>query len=338
MVSSATRDYSPQSPAIDRPSVRPPGEGRRRRGPLARILVVMLLLAALLASAVLIDATRRGPARATVVALQHGARPLRVLLVGDSMAGTLGVGLARAAEASGVTLVNGATGGCSVGVAWDGGWPASILGPVPTTYPCRSSGQLMGYWRTLLLRYRPDVVIYVARVDTVSQKVGAHMTSILDPPFQSYLENALSEAVATLTSTGAHVLLATSAPTKIGLGGNANDDPRRWSVYGRILASVAARSPQTVSVFDLGRFFGGTGAEPVFQLDSPSGIQWRCTDGIHFSAAAGILVAPALFGAAWHVAGPLPSDTSSTPKVPAAVANQPWAPYASVRQVLGCPS
>lgn len=297
----------------------------------------MALVAALVASALIVDGTRRGLARPAIVSLQHGGRHLRVLLVGDSIAGTLGVGLARAADASGVTLVNAAAGGCSVGVAWDGGWPAAILGPAATTYPCQNSSQLTGYWRSLLLRYRPDVVVYVARVDTVDQKVGGRITSILDGPFQPYLENALSEAVGVLSSTGAHVLLATSAPTRIGLGGDRNDNPRRWAIYNGILSSVASRSPATVSVFDLGRFFGGSGPEPAFHLTSPSGVQWRCTDGIHFSTAGGILVAPALFATAWSLAGRLPSIKPSTPTIPPTVANQPWPEYGTERQVMGCP-
>jgi hypothetical protein len=78
----------------------------------------MSLVASLVAAAVLLEEARRAPKETAVVPADHGYRRLRVLLVGDSMAGTLGVGLARAAAASGITLINAALGGCAVSVAW----------------------------------------------------------------------------------------------------------------------------------------------------------------------------------------------------------------------------
>jgi hypothetical protein len=302
--------------------------------------VAITAVAAILVGSVLVSATRGATRQPQVVQLHHMGRNLRVLLVGDSMAGTLGVGLAQAAPAAGVTLINAATEGCGVAIGWDGGWASSILIPGPPAYPCQSSGQLTGYWKALLDRYRPNTVIYVDRMDTIGQEVvpgsTGQMTSVLDPSFRGYLRRAMDQAVHVLASTGAHVILTTSVPTKIGLAGNQYDNPVRWDLYDGLVRDVAALSAGTVSVFDLGRFFGGAGPQPAFSLSDPSGTQWRCRDGLHFTPAAGVLAAPSLYGLAW-AASPSPSSVpSGALAVPASVANKAWPPFEAQRIAMGC--
>jgi SGNH domain (fused to AT3 domains) len=307
--------------------------GRPRSTGLAatRLLVAMSLVGSLAAAALLVNHTRRPPNQAGVVSVEHVSRPLRILLVGDSMAGTLGVGLAKAAPASGITLIDAALGGCAVADAWDSGAPVDITVPVRPGPPCQNATQLAAYWEHLLRLYRPQVVIYVSRVDTIPEQINSGSTrklaSLLDASFQAYFLAAMTQAIGVLSSTGAHVILTTSAPTKM-------DDPRRWTIYDSIVESVAARSLGRATVFDLGRFFEGNAADPIFKPRSPSGIDWRCTDGIHFTEAGGALVAPSLFGLAWRIW--TPQDTSGDPAVPPSVANQPWAPFAAHAAVIGC--
>jgi hypothetical protein len=347
-------DTEIRPPASSRPHAPSPCFVSRRWipvlvAPAVRILLVMVLIMSVAISAVVIEAAGRHPARVPVLGtVVPGQRPIRVLLVGDSMAGTLGVGLAEAASAAGVTLINAATTGCGVAIAWDGGWASSILTPGPPTEPCQSAGQLTAYWEGLLDRYGPDAVVYVNRMDTVSQEVtpgsSARMTSLLDPRFQVYLARALNQAVDVLASTGARVILATSVPTSIGLKGNANDDPLRWSVYDSLLRSVAAGSSTRAAVFDLGRYFGGAGPAPKFELRSPNGVQWRCRDGLHFTAAGGVMVASDLFRTARQAvaskpkpgAGPTSAPPPSPGPVPATIANQPWGPFQAQKVAMGC--
>jgi hypothetical protein len=307
-----------------------------------RILIAMAIVASLSITALALNATRSYPIQPPIVSLQHGHRQLRILLVGDSMAGTLGLGLAAAAPSSGVTLINAALVGCGVSIAWDDGWASSVWVPGPPNFPCQSPKQLTTYWKSFLRRYRPAVVIYVNRMDTISQEVNPgstqRMTSVLNRQFQAYLTSAMTKAVGVLSSYGAHVILTTSAPTKIGLVGNQYDNPRRWLIYDKILRSVASRSNGRVSIFDLGRFFGGNGSDPKFSLIAPSGVQWRCADGIHFSVAGGILVAPSLLKLAWKVAPPADLSASMARAVPPSVANRPWPPYAAQQSTMGCPA
>ena len=295
-----------------------------------RLLVAMSLVVSLVAAALLVNHTHRQPKKAAVVSVEHGNRQLRVLLVGDSMAGTLGVGLAKAAPASGITLIDAALGGCGVADAWAGGAPVDITVPARPGPPCQNSAQLTAYWEGFLRLYHPQVVIYASRVDTIPEEVTSgsthRMTSLLEPSFQAGFRTALTQAVDVLSSTEAHVILTTSTPTKV-------DDPTRWAIYDSIVDSVAAQSLGRATVFDLGRFFGANAADPVFRLLSPAGIQWRCTDGIHFTEAGGVLVAPSLFGTAWQY---WTTQQTSDPPVPRSIANQPWAPFASHAAVLGC--
>ncbi|MBO0729779.1 MAG: hypothetical protein J2P57_11005 [Acidimicrobiaceae bacterium] len=304
-----------------------------------RMLFAATLVVALTTTALALPSLAQRRQHVTIAAPRHTGPPLRVLLVGDSMAGTLGVGLARAAPLFRVTLINAATAGCGVAIAWDGAWASSLWVPAAPTYPCQSANQLSGYWRSLVKRYRPDVVLYSSRMDTISQEVvpgsTRRMTSVLDRGFESYLVRALQQSVGVLSLGGAHVVLATAVPTKINLEGDAADDPHRWSAYDSLLARVAAGSDGRVTLFDLGRYFGGRASS--FALDSPSGVAWRCRDGIHISAAGGMLVAPSLFMTLREVASPTADSRATLPVVPADVANQPWAPYAKERQTMGCP-
>jgi SGNH domain (fused to AT3 domains) len=299
----------------------------------------MVVVASVIVAAAIVRQARSAPKPVVIATRQQAGPPLRVLLVGDSMAGTLGVGLARAAGPLGVSLINAAVGGCSVAVGWDGGWEFSVMGPTPPPSPCHNQAQLTGYWTTLVDRYRPDAVIYVSRMDTVDQEQTAgsssRMISILDPQFRAYLSGALEQAVGVLSETGAHVIVTTSAPTKLERTGNSDDDPRRWSAYSAVLDAIAAQSHGTVSLFDLGRFFGGDGPAPAFTLDSPSGVRWRCLDGIHFDVGGGMAVAPSLFAFARQVS-PAGALTGTRSAVPASVENQPWTSYAAVKAAIGC--
>jgi hypothetical protein len=310
------------------------------------------LVAATLAAAFSISTLSATPALPRIKGSAHAGPPLRVLLVGDSLAGTLGVGLASAAHESNVALFNAAKVGCSVAIAWNQAWASTVGIPGPPAPPCQSQSQLSGYWEDLLRRDRPDVVIYASHMDTIEQETSpgsSTMISVADPGFAARLTQSLQEAVSVLHSTGASVIVTNSAPTKTNLVGNANDDPANLMAYDEVVHEVAASSGGVATAFDLAGSLGGPGTPPSFSLTSPTGIEWRCLDGIHVSQAGGELVAPALFQLAWRVAppdhgptldqGPALDHGLELDRAEARLsdANQPWPPYLLERHAMGCP-
>jgi hypothetical protein len=135
--------------------------------------------------------------------------PVKVLVVGDSVAGTLGVGLGRLSAQYGVVAVNEGRPGCSVSmdqlvqVLW-------FTGPPGT--PCRQGdpAALLAQWRAWVDQWNPDVVIYMARGDVLNQQVNANWQHIGDSSFDTYLAGRYQEAVSVLGSRGAHVIMLTS--------------------------------------------------------------------------------------------------------------------------------
>ena len=97
-------------------------------------------------------------------------KPVKVLLIGDSIAGTLGVGLAQEARPYGVQIVNEGTPGCSVSMRTQIRVLFYTLAPGA---PCDVGGNpasLFDTWRRWVDAYNPDVVVYLARGETFDQE------------------------------------------------------------------------------------------------------------------------------------------------------------------------
>jgi hypothetical protein len=257
------------------------------------------------------------------------------LLVGDSIAGTLGVGLAQEARQYGVQIVNQGTPGCSV----------SMTGQIRVLFyterpdaPCdvnNNGASLFDTWRTWVDEYNPDVVVYLARGETFDQEVAGQWQNLGQAAYDRYLAARYRRAVDVLGSRGASVVLMTTPYYDSGVSPAGTswpeDDPGRVSVDNatmRALAGTTAtgRNGGRVYVFDLNTVVspGRTYAATVGQVNV------RCTDGVHFSRSGGIYVglrlAPELAalgqahagaspGGAWPGALP-PSTPSWFPNLP----------------------
>ena len=127
--------------------------------------------------------------------------PVKVLIVGDSMAGTLGVGLGRVMTQYGVVAVNEGSPGCSVSmdqlvqVLWFTDPPGA---------PCVNGNPdaLFAQWRAWVDEFNPDVVIYLARSEVLDQEVDSTWTHIGVPAFDSYLTSRFHQAIDVLSSRG----------------------------------------------------------------------------------------------------------------------------------------
>jgi SGNH domain (fused to AT3 domains) len=257
------------------------------------------------------------------------SKPVKVLLVGDSVAGSLGVGLAAEAQPYNVQIVNEGSPACSVSMESEIRVLWYTVSPDP---PCDVGGNpnsLFETWRAWVNAYNPDVVIYLARGETFDEEVGGQWQNIGQPGFDSYLANRFRQAVSVLGSKGASVVLLTTPYYDSGTSPAGTpwpeDAPTRVTLDNATIREVASTTPSEsdgsrVYVFDLNALVSPSGAfSPTVNQ-----VNVRCNDGVHFTRSGGIYVgerlAPELAtlgqahaaaspGGAW--AGPLPPSTPS---------------------------
>jgi SGNH domain (fused to AT3 domains) len=239
------------------------------------------------------------PHPVSISAVRYGEPPLKVLLVGDSMAGSLGVGLEELASAYNVVLANAGHPGCSL----------SMDGEIQLTYFNRAPGrpcvldrpdQLLTTWRTWVDAFRPDVVIYLARSDLLNQVIHGHLTHVGLRRFNPWYLARLRVGIGVLASRGARVVLMTvpvsQEPT---LNPRPQDNPRRVAENGALLRMAAATTPGGVaSVYDLAQLL-----TPTFKYRAAADqLPLRCADGVHLTTDAGVVVAADLFPRLWALA------------------------------------
>ena len=315
--------------------------GKVRAG-VTRLALAWVVVGGLVTAGLVVNFVHNRPPSIRAITNRHAGRPLRIMLVGDSTMGTLGVGLAKQAPAANVDLINRAVGGCSLGIALVKGWlPSQPPNRWPPPAPCNTPGLLQKQWADDLTKFLPDVVVYTSFLDVANMYPSATAPDpvfIGQPAYDAQLTTSLENAVNLLSSTGAKVVLDSSPPTLFAQRGDVDDDPARWAAYNAILRSVAEQSDGKATVFDITTFFGGTGPVPKMQLYSPTGVQWRCGDGIHFDTAGGEFLAPSLFDAAWKLAAPRLAVTQHETPLPPKDVNQVWPAYITDAAKMSCPN
>ncbi len=226
----------------------------------------------------------------------HSNKPVKVLLVGDSIAGTLGVGLAQYASEvhSKVQFVNEGTPGCSVSMQSQ---IKALWYTLPPGPPCdvnNDSNSLFTTWKKWVDAYNPDVVLYVARGETFDQQIGGRWQNLGQTSFDNYVANRYRQAVSVLGSRGAAVVLMTSPYYDSGTSPAGvpwpEDVPSRVQLDNSTIRQVASTSTSTaagkVYVFDLNGL-----VDPNGKYDASIGqVNVRCGDGVHFSPSGGIYV------------------------------------------------
>jgi peptidoglycan/LPS O-acetylase OafA/YrhL len=256
-------------------------------------------------------------------------RPVKVLLVGDSIAGTLGVGLAQYAqmEHEKVQLVNEGDPGCSVSMQSQIKALWYTLAPGPPCDVDNNPDSLFTTWQQWVDHYNPDVVLYLARGETFDQQIGGRWQNIGQPGFGAYVTSRYHEAVSVLGSKGATVVLMTSPYYDSGTSSSGvpwpEDALSRVQLDNATIRQVAssaaspasgaaagaaagAAGPVTAGVtagVTSGVTTGVTGGTRVFVFDlnavvDPNGqydaaignVNVRCGDGVHFSPSGGIYV------------------------------------------------
>jgi lysophospholipase L1-like esterase len=249
-------------------------------------------------------------------------KPVKVLLVGDSLAGSLGVGLALEAHQYGVQLVNEGSPSCSVSMQ---GEIQVLWYTVPPNPPCDVAGNadsLLTTWRQWVDAYNPDVVVYLARGETFNQQFDGAWQNLGETAFDSYVSSRFNSAADVLGSRGAAVLFLTAPYFDSGVSGAGTpwpeNNPSRVVLDNAIMRSVVEAAGGNVFVFDLNALVSPGG----HYSPAVGSVNVRCGDGVHFSQSGGIFVgmelAPELAalgqaharsspGGTWP--GPLPPST-----------------------------
>jgi peptidoglycan/LPS O-acetylase OafA/YrhL len=214
--------------------------------------------------------------------------PLRVMLVGDSVSASLAPGLAHEMTLSGDVFWSVAVPGCGlagdVGQLWVGEW----LGINP-----RCSPPWRQRWSAEVAAFHPDIVVGLFGAhDTFDRRVDGQLIRFDTPAGASLAEHDLDDAITTLSSHGAAVVLLTAPyyvpgwPMKID-GPRSLFNPAWIDRWNSIERTVAGRNAGRVAIVDLNRYLDPNGT----WTDTINGIKVRIFDRMHLSAEGAAYVA-----------------------------------------------
>jgi len=217
----------------------------------------------------------------------YGGRPVRLLILGDSIALTLGMGLSvRSRSQYGVSVSDHGSLGCDL----DPGLQVFIAGSAgPATQGC---ALWRGLWPFVVAQDRPQVVaLGLGRWEVADHLFDGQWVHIGEPAWDQHLTADLQSAVAIFHSIGARVVLFTmpyvdpSDRQPDGMPWSENA-PARTQAYNALVRQVARDDPREVSVIDLNRMLSRNGVYTA----SLDGVHVRWPDGVHISAAGGQLL------------------------------------------------
>jgi len=217
-----------------------------------------------------------------------GAHRVRALLVGDSMALTLGEGLEVHASRWGVDFINRGVLGCDLD------WNSTVEIEDNVTRAAPGCIDWPTTWKRYVDTLDPDVVaVALGRWEVSARIVDGRWTDIGQPLWDNLLLRLLDQAVRILSSRGAHVALftlpyvkqTTVSPSGAPWGVN---QPVRTNDYNALLHNVAARFPRIVTIVNENRMLDPQGHYTTF-ID---GIQVRNQDEEHPSKLGGMFLRP----------------------------------------------
>ena len=217
--------------------------------------------------------------------------PVRLLLLGDSLAVTLSVGLGTDSVADyGVIVLDQADFGCDLDTS-----PAIYQGKV--TYPlspCRDVGPL---WAQKVAAQHPDVIaLLIGRWSVTDRQVGGQVVHVGQPAEDARLLAIYTAGLRQLAATGLPVVLYTTpcfgSPDTAPDGSTwPEDQPDRVPALDRVLVQAARAAGPRVTVVDLHHLLCPQG-KFVRVLH---GITVRWPDGLHITPAGGRWLQPLLF-------------------------------------------
>jgi peptidoglycan/LPS O-acetylase OafA/YrhL len=207
-----------------------------------------------------------------------------VLVLGDSTALTLSVGLSYDATRYGASVVEKGLLGCGVTVVPEVSTHGVDSAMAQACNPATpAAAQWPALWTGWIDRYHPAVVAILAgRWEVSSVEWKGRWTDILDPAYAAYVRQQLQRAVDVGSSGGAAVVLFTAPCYDSGEQFDGapwpEDQPDRLNAYNTLVRRVVAANPQRATLVNLDGIVcpGGTFES---QID---GVTVRAPDGVHF--------------------------------------------------------
>ena len=253
--------------------------------------------------------------RALAAEAAFTTNPIRFLMLGDSVALTLGIGLSyNSRPRYGVVLNDQAPLGCDL----DPTLQVNTLGTVSqATAGCKDWRHT---WATLVATDRPQVVgLALGRWEVSDHLYQGRWTHVGQPAWDRHLVAELNEGVRILSAHGAKVVLFTmpyvDPPQESPDGSPFSENlPSRADAYNRLVNEVGHADPGVVTVIDLNKMLDPKGQ---FSM-TVDGVTARWSDGVHVSDAGGELVQPkilptvAALGLAAKVVPPTASSGSGS--------------------------
>jgi peptidoglycan/LPS O-acetylase OafA/YrhL len=216
-------------------------------------------------------------------------RPIRFLVVGDSIAQTLGLGLSvDGVKNFGVRELDNAVLGCDL----DPTLQVRLSGQVGIATPGCKDWPFA--WDADVARTRPEVVgLLLGRWEVADHLYDGQWTHVGQPLWDDHIETEMEEGVRILSASGAKVVLFTMPyidPASESAAGVPfpENQPARVRAFNRDIRVVAARMAPVATLIDLNRFLDPDG---VFTT-TIDGVVVRWSDGIHISIAGGVLMQP----------------------------------------------
>jgi peptidoglycan/LPS O-acetylase OafA/YrhL len=222
-------------------------------------------------------ALRSGPA----VESDPRRPPLKVVVVGDSIACSLWPGMKVVAKAADIKVDQGAVIAC--GIASGEVESGSVLVP-PNSDQCPAlvGGTLDG----VLKRVRhPDVALWLSSWERADLKVGDKALKAGTPAWDRVMTKRMEKVLGKLRKAGAHVVIATLAPTApaefhVIKETDQEADDRAYDGLNQLLIRFAAKHPNDVTLVNLAGKVCPDGAPCPIKVE---GFVPRPFDGAHFS-------------------------------------------------------
>jgi peptidoglycan/LPS O-acetylase OafA/YrhL len=229
------------------------------------------------------------------------AEPIRMLIVGDSIAFSAAWALASERRPYSVDLQSRAIIGCGIVTAPFA--DSKVTSPVPLS----DCAGWRNSWQQAVQAFRPAATaVFLGRWEITDRIENGATVHIGQPAFDQQLSGLLDRAIQLLSARSGKVALVAlpcfTVPELADGSSSQPDEAQRALRYNQLLLAAAARHPQVASVVDLNAQICPGGQV----ISTYRGIPLRQSDGMHFDERSGPVLGPLLIAPMRRLVGAAP--------------------------------